>query len=325
MIFSWNLQAQVLTVQTLKDTTNAGMEFTFPKVQSTQRPEVARKINEYLQINELNLSKASLNFEYLKGQEDLIEYDFVVLANTANLFTVQFTGKRCPRLCFGFNRYYTFDARTGIRIGVKEIFADGGRGNLMKSIIPDYKSRLKAHLESSQSYTPEYKDCLQNAESLSEFPFQELYLLENSLVVTGGQCLDVTAGETMDDVYPLAFEKFWWSLSDYGLTFFVTRHVAGAYNNVILHGKIDGKYAFTFLLIPDKNNTTRLYGYEIYDKYRQNINVNGSVKGNQIQFHELDAKNLPQATFTGTWDGTRITGTFKNLKTNKEFPFTAGR
>jgi hypothetical protein len=61
----------------------------------------------------------------------------------------------------------------------------------------------------------------------------------------------------------------------------------------------------------------------VYDRFGGVIKLNGTMNGNQFNFHELDESNNPVSDINVNWDGTKLAGTFMNLKAKKQMTFAA--
>jgi hypothetical protein len=93
----------------------------------------------------------------------------------------------------------------------------------------------------------------------------------------------------------------------------------------LMRGTIDGKYAISLSLHPVSPEAPgTLSGTIVYDRIGEPITLGGTMNGNQLVLHELDASNNAVSNIEVSWDGTRLTGSFINLKSKKQMSFVAG-
>lgn len=330
LLLCLNVQAQ-FKARELTDTTLYGDVLTFPVFESEGRLEAAKLINEHFQQAELKFLLSSQNpnpFEKMKLSEELRGYSYKILTNTAEIKSIQVITKTCPRLCSSTERYYAFNGRTGSPLEIKSLFTDWGFKRTKQSLLEQYKTRIKEHLN-DQDFADDYAECLKAANTMTEFPVSTMFFSDKNLSIKGGQCLDPTSSESptaMSDVYSKPMLEYWWALTPTAISsFFGKKKSESTYLNKILHGKIDGKYPFTMLITSESDRATpdSRQGYEVYDKFLQTIYLQVIKEGDKLTIHESNSPGQINGTFEGTWNGTTLSGTFTNQKTKAVMPFSA--
>lgn len=82
------------------------------------------------------------------------------------------------------------------------------------------------------------------------------------------------------------------------------------------------KYPISLALLPG-DDAGSIKGSIVYDRVGGPINIKGTVHGNQIKFNELDESGNSLSDIEVTWNGTKLVGSFTNLKSKKQMPFEA--
>ena len=90
-----------------------------------------------------------------------------------------------------------------------------------------------------------------------------------------------------------------------------------------MRGMIDGKYPVSMTLLPPngENAEGTIAGMIVYDRVGVPININGTINGNQLMIHEVDDSNSALSNIEVSWDGSKLSGMFTNLKTKKQMSF----
>lgn len=289
-------------------------ELTFPVIVWPQQPAIARKMNARLLQGGLELPAESTPKQVQDAMQPWSAFGYSILLQSDKVFTIQLN--RAGTHSIPNDVTFSFDVRTGEAIDMNKLF-NARLSTIKKSLLEEWKTRIKGHLNDERG--SEYKECLDGASQTSEMNISEMHLINNGIEFGGSSCLDVTSfsmeGNTRDP-FSRSFDQLWFALSAYGLSYFREPSPTGSIFNVVLHGTIDQKYPLSILLTPPKQGS-EINGWEVYDKFGQNIMMKGTMDGNKITLHELDATGKPQATLEGTWNGSQWQGTFTNSKTGK--------
>ena len=287
---------------------------TFPVVVSQQQPVIARKIYTQLLKGGLELPAESTTQQVQEAMQSWTSFGYSVLLHSDKVFTLRIN--RTGTHYIPNNVTFSFDVRNGEMIDMNKLFTSR-LSTVKKSLMEEWKGRIKGHLNDERG--SEYKECLDQANQTSELEISEMCIVDNGVEFAGTSCLDVTSfameGNTRDP-FNRSFNQLWFALSPYGLSYFIDPSPAGSVFNVVLHGTIDQKYPVSIILFAPKQGG-EITGFEVYDKFGQDISVKGKMDGNTITVQELDNTGKPQATLQGTWDGSNWQGTFTNSKTGK--------
>ncbi|MEJ0028942.1 MAG: hypothetical protein WDO15_00495 [Bacteroidota bacterium] len=300
---------------------NKGDGYSFPLIVSTQRPAVAKKINTMIQEG-LGADPTLKNpFDSLQGED---EYYYQVGVVNDRVISLIAGGAHSGCGYHVTEHAYNIDSRTGEPITVNSMFVGAAKTKLAVAIFASWKSKLDALRESGDD---SYKECIEGLDQATSFSDDQIWkmlITDSGIKFWAGQCLDGSEYSRDQTVGPheLLLADLKTMLNPYGYSLFVERP-SQAPMYTLMAGKIDGKYAITMILLPEKNGT--LTGVLSYDRVGEPLNLSGTVTGNQIVFHELDASEKPISDFTATWDGTKLNGTFLNLKSKKQMTFVAAK
>lgn len=289
-------------------------ELKFPVIVWPQQTALAARMNSQLLKVGLELPAESTTKQVQDAMQPWSAFDYSILLQSDKLFVIRLN--RAGTHSIPNNVTFSFDARTGEAIDMNTVF-NPRLSTIKKSLLDEWKNRIKGHLNDERG--SEYKECLDQANQTSELAVTAMHFINNGIEFEGSCCLDVTSfmmeGNTRDP-FSRSFDQLWFALSAYGLSYFKGPSPGGSVFNVVLHGTIDQKYPLSVILFPPKQGG-EITGWEVYDKFGQNIQMKGSMEGNKLTLHELDATGKPQATLQGAWDGASWQGTFTNSKTGK--------
>jgi hypothetical protein len=216
---------------------------------------------------------------------------------------------------------YNYDSKTGESIDINKIFGSDGEVKLLKLLLKQWKEKLKA----AQASEDRYKECIEDPNTITAFSIENInrYLIgDHSISFWAGQCLDGSEAEYDHTVGPhvLSLGQLLPMLTPYGFSLFVDKWHAPM--QTLLRGTIDGKYPIS-LTLKDGGSADTIGGMIVYDRVGEPINLGGTVNGTQFTLHELDASNNPLSDINVSWDGSKLTGTFTNLKSKKQMSFVA--
>ena len=321
LFWSANAIAQ-FTIKDVKDSSDTGA-YVFPLLQSAQQPEVAKKINLSLQMSELGLTVGPSTKNPLANLKNEGDYSYTILCNTPRVFSLGIaTGHHGAGSHYQF-RNYSFDAKTGNAIDQQLLFNTSGQAKVKHVLYKAWKESIKANLNDA-TFSEDYKTCLAEAEKIAELPIDRMAVAEKTVDFWGGSCLDGSSWMMDKTLGPhrIPYEQLLAMLTPYGLSLFIGYpDSSGALQQALLKGKIDGKYDIT-LTFTQSNPSGSIKGIIVYDRFNSPLPLSGTVTGNKVLFHEMDA-NTPVSDIECTWDGENLTGTFKNRKSGKVMSFAA--
>jgi hypothetical protein len=167
----------------------------------------------------------------------------------------------------------------------------------------------------------DYRRCLNESQNLTELdPFTTL-IQDQGISFWAGSCLDGSnyASDASKGPHEFSLGQLLPMLTSYGYGLFVTKKSPDPVQT-LLRGTID-KYPISLTLLPGKTPNT-VGGMIVYHSVGQPITLSGTIAGNKITLHEVDASNHPVSNIDAMWDGKKLTGMFVNLKANKPMTFT---
>ncbi len=311
--------AQVFTIEEVKDTINR-----FPVIHSRQHPDAAKRINETIGKDWGFDHTAKNPFENFAVMEEA-SFDYAVYANNDNVFSMVIESSYAACGLHINRNTYNFDAHTGLTIDENKLFGGEGVIKLKKAVLKSRKSALKAAGDDKEDpRADEYKACLAALAADKETDVIRMLIVNDGIRFWNTTCLEGTAYDFEADrsqgPHQYSPGQMLSMFTAYGYSLFSNPSTGPIQK--LLRGTIDGKYPISLSLSPGKNSN-EVGGTIVYDRVGEPINVNGTMSGNQFTFHELDASNNALSDIEVSWDGTKLTGSFTNLKSKKQMPFTA--
>ncbi len=311
---------------TIKDVADSSGSFVFPVLQSQQQAEIVKKINQTLQKSELGMVITATTKNPLAPLMNEDEYGYTIRCNNARVFSLEITtGHNGAGSHYQF-RNYSFDARTGNAVNQNVLFYPSAQVGVRQALYKAWKESIKVNLKDT-NFGEEYNTCLAEASKISELPISRMTLTEKTVDLWGGSCLDGSSwrADATLGPHPIAYEQLLAMLTPYGLSLFAgVPASAVAVQQVLIKGKIDGKYAVTLTFAPS-DVPDELKGIIVYDKFNIPIPLTGTLTDDKVLFHEMDASNAPVSDIVCTWDGKNLNGTFKGLKSGKVMSFVAAK
>lgn len=297
------------------------------EILSPQRPEVAKKINVKI-FHDWGYDPTSKSPFSARSIEE--EYYGAILTNNDRVLSMVLQSSYAACGLHITRIPYCFDARTGAEVGAAALFSPDGTTKLKKALQKSWKATLKAAItdgSTSDFYLQQYKDCLAAADQTSEQEFSRFEVTDTGIKFWAGSCLEGTTYDFEADAsqgpHFYSFGQLLPMLTPYGYTMFADK-LTGPVQN-LLRGTIDGKYPISLTILPvtPGEGDGPVKGMIVYDRVGQPINIKGTRAGNQFVIHELDESNQPLSNIDLTWDGSKLTGAFYNLKSKKQMPFVA--
>ncbi|HMJ70410.1 MAG TPA: hypothetical protein VK508_16005 [Cyclobacteriaceae bacterium] len=319
--------SQSLTVKSLDIDSS---EFTFPVIESAQRPEAAKKINAVIQKDwgyDPNAKDSFGNMEVVSSSDD---FGYSVTTNNERMLSLVIQSSYSGCGLHITRHVYNFDSRTGESFDGTKLFGTEGQVKLKKALFKSWKALCEAAVadpETPDYYLQQYKDCLAAAGKQTELDYSEMKITDQGIEFSAGSCLEGTTYDYQADVTqgPHVYSpgQMLPMLTPYGYSLFFDPSSGPV--QALMRGTIDGKYAISLTLLPAKEGSTpdAIGGMIVYDRIGQPINLSGTMNGNKVVFHELDESKNALSNIEATWDGTKLTGMFTNLKSKKQMPFVA--
>jgi hypothetical protein len=130
-------------------------DFSFPIVSGRNGSSASKKINQLLQISELEIlrkssgqnifKKISTNNNGLYGGKVAISY--AIQTNSGKLLSIKFNQASCGMTCHYWVRYYNFNAQNGELIQLKDMFTEAGYKEFYKKIAQKRIKQLREEIK----------------------------------------------------------------------------------------------------------------------------------------------------------------------------------
>jgi hypothetical protein len=198
-----SLQAEVLKVEKIKfleKKTNIdfGEPINLPFVTSNL-PEIAKKINDYLYIDLVGIPAPNKAADGIVRKLSDVDNDpiagvsamqYKVLVNNGKLFSLKTDAEFCGEYCEDYSQSYSFDAATGRYIMLQDIFSEAGiealKTKLYKARVTTIKleiKRLQAQLAKPVNKSKKPSDADENAEDAeASIAMYQSCLIENAQI-----------------------------------------------------------------------------------------------------------------------------------------------
>ncbi|MEQ9376395.1 MAG: hypothetical protein RIG68_14515 [Imperialibacter sp.] len=276
-------------VELLKDTNSYnGSEYGFALIKTNS--ESARRINEYLQISVLGLligkEESSIFENVWPTEEDHFKgwafYQTTVTLNTENLLVLQVSSEGCAAYCESGDSYLIFDARSGNRIELDDLFSEVGfdllkqkvnlerklqltneiirtygwdsqtKKEMLRENRSEYKESMKEGLEINEVERSIYVDCLAGIEKYS---FQKSFYLDSTNIYLIRERCSNHANRGIDNVgefrNALGIRAIDGLLSDYGRKVLLGERIDATVTTItgiVYDGLVDAKYSIKLVL-----------------------------------------------------------------------------
>ncbi|MCW3168576.1 hypothetical protein OMO38_08550 [Chryseobacterium sp. 09-1422] len=334
-------QQQNITVNDLKPKTE---NFNFPTVSIDSKPLVARKINTFLQVNELEFIPGSgadpshLALTATNSYRNYVYfYEWKKLETPKNILSLKIDGEATGAYPEGFTDYKNFDLRTGNYINIEDLFNTISIKSVEKTVnqnVADKIQNFLNELKANQDDEPEkkeqirmYEECLQFVQD-GRLSYTKFYFGKEELTIVRERCSN-HALLALDDLgsyeIKLPYQDIQQYLSVYGKNLLSKSEKAVTQNSVqnkLFKGKIDGKYPIT-VLINSINEDDSFSASYWYDKNKKLINWRGEFVHDHFSiteddYHSEELKQwIPRAFVEADLKGNKIIGTWQDYKTKK--------
>lgn len=343
------VQAAPLEVTTLThaatDKKAAGVR-RFPFV-SSPNAAVAARINNQLFIDTFEVlapARASDGLREVSAEtwQSRPEIDFKVQRNDGRLFSVTFANEGCGAYCESYSTAYAFDAASGRRVGIEDIFTPAGRAELDKELKASFLAAIKAEIgrlkndkgdkaqapAGKQAATQDraasikmFEDCARERKTPdygSPLETRAMDIQAKAVVFSSERCSNhaMRALDTLGNfTLRLAPEKLAPQLSAYGR--YLLLGEAAKFSEPtspwgqVFHGSMGDKLPVT-VYIGTLNADGSVLGTYFYDRHRKPISLFGRFEGNTLKLDEPSKNNKPAPRFVlspqgkglgGRWEG----------------------
>jgi hypothetical protein len=308
-------------------------DFSFPIFSNPSNKYAATKINQMLQISEL---------EILKGFEtesifERVSYDgggiyggkvgisFKVQNNNDKVLSVEFNESSCGATCAYWIKYYNFNSGNGDLVQLTDLFTKTGYQKFFEFVTKRRVAELKREI--IKRVKPDERENYSNIiDCYEKDDLEDYYIKNNLLYIDGENCFHkgqkFDGIETVSKFKPAEFKKY---LNPYGKSLFsVTKDSIKKYRSNALpqlfQGTIAGQNILLVLDIDYFAEFNEARAEYVYSKYGKGIFLEGKINNTELSLTE----KLPKATDTGfinsvdngfikaEFDGQKIIGTWTN-------------
>lgn len=302
-----------------------GEDFMFPVFAYANDTHTAEKINELLQISELNLLKGHekdnifeevmVDEETMTSGKDAIQFE--VLANNNKILSIGFEQEFVSASSSYWTQYYNFNAGNGDLIQLKDLFTEEGYPHFYQYAA---KKRASEFQKEEQKLSAEEKD--ESVEMNDAFFYEDdlsyFYIIDSVVYIDGENMFP--RGVNMSGIEVICafnLSEFSAYLNDYGKSVFgLSQAAVQQYHSAslpqIFEGTIAGKLNVILVLNQaDKEGATANY---VYKKFGKAISWQGIAEDNRLKMNEIDANNDKVAAIDVNYNGTKIEGNWIGSK-----------
>lgn len=328
-------------------TNNAGEikteDFSFPIFSKSINNYAANKINQTLQISELEILKG---FE-TKSIFEIVSYDgggmyggktnlkFRVFDNNSKILSVKLDQSSCGATCTYWVKYYNFNSGNGDLIQLKDLFTPKGFEKFIvfafKRRVIELKNEIHSKLPPAERSDFENLIGLYKTDDLTDF-----YVRNNALYIDGENSFHKNQKFSgIKTISKFNLSEFKSDLNDYGKSIFgLNNKAVKNYRSNLLpqlfQGKIGEQNVVLVLNLDYENHIEAEY---VYSKYGKGIFLDGKIKDNKLSFTEKISKTTENGMITqvdngfieAEFDGQKIIGNWQNHDKTKTFNLSLSR
>jgi hypothetical protein len=303
--------------------------FSFPLFLNPADSFSTEKINQHLQISELEILKGFETkniFEKISAGNGTIYgakvgINFNIHNNTDKCLSIRFNESSCGTTCFYWVKYYNFNSGNGDLIQLKDLFTEQGYKEfyriVTKKCVAQFKRELKKIDSARRDFLSGIIDCYDSND------WNDFYIKDSILYVDGENCFSKGQKffglETVSGFKLVEFKSY---LNDYGRCLFsITQDSIGKYRSNMLPQLFQGTIAdrnILFVLKPtgDKNEMMAEY---VYLKRGKGIFLKGRLEKTSLTLTEKNPAFEDFGFIDATFDGQQITGTWANEDKSKSY------
>lgn len=310
-------------------------DFSFPIFDRQEDSTTTLKINQLLQLSELELLygyQENNLFESVRVDPGTIyggkvSMSYQILSNTPKMLSIKFDESSCGATCAYWVRYYNFNAGNGDLVQLKDCFTADGFVIFRQHVVNKRKAKFKKELN---KLDPAYKDDLNDV--LGRFEQDDLtdYYIKDSMIVIDGEnnLYKNEKGFDLDMLTKFYLSEFKDYLNDFGRAVFgITNDSMSGYHSSTLpqlfEGAIDTSLQIILVLNYDYENKMR--GVYAYKKYGRGIFIDGELNNDTLILTEYDNDFDVNGHIDAVFDGYWIDGTWSNKDETKMLSIVAKR
>jgi len=306
----------------------------FPIFNNSKKSLVIEKINQFLQLSELELligHEKTSAFEIVSHNSDGLyggktDISFELINNSNKLLSIAFNESSCGMTCAYWVRYYNFNSLNGDLISIEDFFTPEGFKKFKPLIIKKRIDNLILQLKSdSLSMDPGFKDEFleEKTNSIENDNLSDFFIKNNSLFIDGENLLSKNEKFSgIDMTCQFLLNEFRSYLNEYGKVIFMNTptqlstfrsiHLPQLYSGTIGNEKI--------LLIFRKTYENQVDGIYTYLKNGIGINLEGSLNEKALYLKELTRDHQENGSIDAGYTWKEIKGTWTSIDRAKILP-----
>lgn len=307
-----------------------GANFSFPVFSSATNIKAITKINQLLQLSELQLLKgfekehifelATMDIGGMFNKK--VELKSVVQSNSAKLLSIQIKDISCGADCVSGTRYYNFNSGNGDLIQLKDLFTTEGYQTFYKYVAT---KRIKALDQQLLKMDEQEKALWQGVKiCYEESTLIDFYIKDNTLFIDGENCFYNTQKvESIKRLDIFTLPEFKSYLNDYGKSLFsITSADISGFQSKHLPQLFEGKGAndSTLIFILNIMYQEDMKGIYAYHQMGIGVNMEGTLKGKELYLAETNTKPGVTPYIYAVYDENQIIGTLSDRKKTINIP-----
>ena len=304
-----------------------GEDFSFPILKTTSDNEATNKINQFLQISELEMLKGyedSNIFEHVSENDGTIyggktSLNYSIESNNAKILSLIFQEVSCGITCSYWINHYNFNPKNGDLIQLKDLFTENGFKYFKNTIA---KKRTIAFKETIKDFKKETRENLEYVVSCyQEDNLENFFIKNDNIYIEGLNCFNKhDKFYDIETILKITLKEFQTYLNDYGKALFsISNESIIHYRSNSIHqlfsGTIAGQNVLLVLKPTYENNVMAEY---VYLKYGKGIFLKGEFNNNLLTLTELDKEFNEIAKIEATFDKNKIMGSWISVDKNKK-------
>jgi len=332
------------TAYTYKADETGRTDFSFPIFSKPSNSYTTEKINQALQISELEILKGFETksiFERISSDGGgiygaKVSISFKVYDNNSKVLSVKLDESSCGATCAYWVKYYNFNSGNGDLIQLKDLFTEKG---FEKFFAFATKRRITQLQKEIRKLPPSERGDFEGisgsyeADDLTDF-----YIKNNVLYIDGENSFSKNqkfASVEINRISRFKLSEFKSYLSDYGKSLFgMSNNAVKRYRSNVLPQLFQGKIGDqTVVMVLNTGYKDEMKAEYIYSKYGKGIYLEGKINANELSLTE----KLPKPNEKGfinyvdngfieaKFDGQKIIGTWTNSDRTKVYDLILSR
>jgi hypothetical protein len=313
-------------------------KFSFPIFSNSSNRFATAKVNQMLQIAELELLKGFETkniFEQVSIDDGRIyggkvDIDFKVFDNNSKVLSVKLNESSCGATCTYWVKYYNFNSGNGDLIQLKDLFTKKGYEKFFALATKRRIAQLKNEIRKMP--LAERGDFEGISGSYEADDLMDFHIKKNVLYIDGENSFSKNqkfASLEINRISQFKLSEFKSYLNDYGKSLFrLNKDSIKKYRSNVLPQLFQGKIGEQkVLLVLNNGYENEMKAEYVYAKYGKGIYVEGKIKANELSLTEKLARPktsgfidyVDNGFIKARFDGQNIIGTWTDKEKLKMF------